>query len=228
METPKSNSNNAEHRRRHDSRTMKRWQQIQALKAEKDRLSYENAHDALTGLLTKQAWKDRINDWIAEGEPFLVVFKDLDGFKLINDTFGHEEADKLLGKYGPFLLSKFRRETDEISHEKLIGITEDPDKDTPIGRYGGDEVGMLIKLVNRDENEEHAVEELAERELAYVRNVNGEFVSMQPDEIRQLGFNVSIGYAVWTPESTMDTTELLNVADDEMRKDKRSHKAPER
>jgi diguanylate cyclase (GGDEF)-like protein len=89
----------------------------------------EAAVDALTGLVTYRVLRDRLASEIARsgrsGDPFAVLFMDLDGFKLINDTFGHRAGSDVLAAVGQ-VLQKAVRGTDVA------------------GRYGGDEFVVLL------------------------------------------------------------------------------------
>ncbi len=53
-------------------------------------------HDALTGLLNRMGLQDAIDAMVALGEPFTLVLVDLDRFKEVNDTLGHQAGDELL------------------------------------------------------------------------------------------------------------------------------------
>jgi diguanylate cyclase (GGDEF)-like protein len=84
--------------------------------------------DSLTGLPNRTALKEAISKKITEEKQFALLFLDLDGFKLINDTMGHEAGDKILIHIGQRLLkysSKFE-----------------------IYRIGGDEFIILIDYDN--------------------------------------------------------------------------------
>lgn len=93
------------------------------------RLRYYATHDALTGLPNRLDFQQRLDELIAEarlrGEyDYAVLFLDLDGFKLINDSLGHAAGDRLLvGLAG--------KVTDLLGGEALVA------------RYGGDEFTIL-------------------------------------------------------------------------------------
>jgi diguanylate cyclase (GGDEF)-like protein len=53
-------------------------------------------HDALTGLANRTALNDRLEQLVASGSDVTVLFIDLDGFKLVNDSWGHAVGDELL------------------------------------------------------------------------------------------------------------------------------------
>jgi diguanylate cyclase (GGDEF)-like protein len=101
--------------------------------AETQRLSDENLRlaniDSLSGLPNRRAVMSKLAQWQAEshvyGSPIAVVFIDLDGFKDVNDAYGHETGDMLI-----------RIVTSNI--ENLL-----PD-DAILARLGGDEFAALI------------------------------------------------------------------------------------
>ncbi len=86
-------------------------------------------HDALTNLPNRFCIQDNLHRGIAEakltGSPFTVIMMDLDRFKEINDTLGHDSGDQLLVDVGR-RLQKVLRPTDLI------------------GRLGGDEFAILL------------------------------------------------------------------------------------
>ena len=81
--------------------------------------------DTLTGLLTRRAFFETVDKfWTgAEGRPLSVVVCDLDKFKLVNDTYGHDVGDLVL------------RGVSEQA--QLIGV--------PVGRLGGEEFVFLLQ-----------------------------------------------------------------------------------
>ena len=84
--------------------------------------------DDLTGLFNRRFFFGEAERRLAEGAPVGVVFFDLDGFKLINDTYGHLAGDRILRDVGSLFLRRTR-------HEDLIA------------RYGGDEFVMLVASI---------------------------------------------------------------------------------
>jgi diguanylate cyclase (GGDEF)-like protein len=91
------------------------------------RLAY---HDGLTGLLNRTAFRERavemVDDAKAEGRDPAILFIDLDRFKAINDVYGHEAGDHLLGEVAARL-------------KALVG------NDGHVARLGGDEFGILLR-----------------------------------------------------------------------------------
>jgi diguanylate cyclase (GGDEF)-like protein len=86
-------------------------------------------HDALTGLPNRALFHDRVRQAIASaerhGEAFVVMLLDLDRFKQVNDTLGHQIGDRLLQAVGPRLGAVLRR------------------SDT-LARLGGDEFAVIL------------------------------------------------------------------------------------
>lgn len=89
----------------------------------------EAAVDALTGLVTYRVLRDRLANELARsgrsGDPFAVLFLDLDGFKQVNDTFGHRAGSDVLAAVG------------QVLHKAVRGTDV-------AGRYGGDEFVVLL------------------------------------------------------------------------------------
>jgi len=94
----------------------------------RERLTHEATHDSLTGLRNRAAF-DRVLRELTNGEDrkarHAMLYLDLDQFKVINDTRGHEIGDRLLVE-----LTK-----------RLRALVHKPDV---IARLGGDEFGVLV------------------------------------------------------------------------------------
>lgn len=103
------------------------------------RLDHAARHDQLTGLPNRRAFLEALHAVLDGGEPAGVIFVDLDGFKLVNDRWGHRVGDGLLA----------------AAARRLADV----DGATVVARLGGDEFGALLRApVDRG-----AVESLAER-----------------------------------------------------------------
>ncbi|MEO1079692.1 MAG: diguanylate cyclase [Pseudomonadota bacterium] len=92
-------------------------------------LKYLASHDSLTGLLNRTGYYDYLQDQLAdapESQEIAVIVLDLDGFKLVNDTYGHAAGDKVLKVVARRLQKSLKR-------------------DDLIARLGGDEFVLFLK-----------------------------------------------------------------------------------
>jgi diguanylate cyclase (GGDEF)-like protein len=148
---------------------------------------HEAMRDPMTGLPNRVLLRDRLDQALARSRrqfsPFAVLFLDLNGFKAINDHYGHQAGDLVLVQ----VASRIREAIREM--------------DTP-ARYGGDEFVVLCEKVD---NEEEAAE-IAERISANIE----EPVLVDGAEL-QVG--VSIGIAIGSPGSSWDADALIREAD---------------
>src|SRR5205085_35239 len=92
--------------------------------AERELLDNLAHRDELTGLLNRRALMSALDIRLASRRPTSLIFLDLDGFKAINDTHGHQVGDALLRECG-------RRLTDTLREDDIIG------------RLGGDEFVVI-------------------------------------------------------------------------------------
>jgi diguanylate cyclase (GGDEF)-like protein/PAS domain S-box-containing protein len=99
-------------------------------KAIERELTYRATHDALTGLPNRTLLKDRLQQSITQaqrtGHGTAVVFIDIDNFKAINDSLGHDIGDELLKLLADRMQSVMR-------------------KDDTVARQGGDEFVVLLQ-----------------------------------------------------------------------------------
>lgn len=109
-----------------------------------DRLLHQAQHDALTGLPNRRLFQDRLEQALTrgrrDGRQVAVLFLDLDNFKLVNDTLGHEAGDILLKQIT-------KRISGVLGPHRLLA------------RLGGDEFTVLVEHFSAPQ----VVEQLAER-----------------------------------------------------------------
>jgi diguanylate cyclase (GGDEF)-like protein/PAS domain S-box-containing protein len=95
-----------------------------------EQLLHQAFHDSLTGLFNRAMFKERLEHALSrrgrDSSTLGVLFLDLDGFKLVNDTLGHSTGDALLVQVSNRLLSLVRP------------------SDT-VARFGGDEFAILVE-----------------------------------------------------------------------------------
>ncbi len=136
-----------------------------------DRLEYQALHDSLTGLPNRRLFVDRLGQALrrtrrGRGRKVGVLYMDLDNFKVVNDSLGHEVGDQVL----------------QVVSERLKGCLRPEDT---LARFGGDEFVVLLEDV---ENPEDAVR-VAERIVGALREP-------LPMHGRELFLTVSIGVAL--------------------------------
>lgn len=94
------------------------------------KLSYQASHDSLTGLINRREFEERLTDALEQvsGEEtpeHVLLYMDLDQFKVVNDTCGHTAGDLLLRQLGDLLQTKVRASD-------------------VLARLGGDEFAVLL------------------------------------------------------------------------------------
>ncbi|TQV89755.1 EAL domain-containing protein [Aliikangiella coralliicola] len=89
------------------------------------KLSWEASHDTLTGLSNRKAFNEELESVIKNSRNAVLLFLDLDRFKLVNDTAGHAVGDELLKRVAEVFTEHFR-------------------DDDLVARLGGDEFAILL------------------------------------------------------------------------------------
>ncbi len=122
------------------------FRDIAERKALESRLAFEAGHDLLTGLPNRQKLFQTLSETLAVGDPVAVLFGDLDGFKLVNDSLGHSVGDTLLTSVATRLVDSARA-------------------NDLVGRLGGDE----FVVVCREELTPDGATAIAQRFIDVVR-----------------------------------------------------------
>lgn len=163
------------------------------------RLSYMANYDSLTGLPNRSLFRERLERAMdrtrRSGRQLALMFLDLDRFKNINDTLGHEVGDQLL-KYVANALTANLRSTDTVSRN-----AEDESESITVSRLGGDEFTVLVE----DIVSPNAATHVATRILAAIAEpfeINGE----------RLYISTSIGVTLY-PHEAEDLDGLVKQAD---------------
>ena len=163
-----------------------------------EQVRYVAYHDSLTGLPNRQMFMDYLNRATAEARRNLqgvaVLFLDLDNFKRINDTLGHQAGDMLLKAFSN-RLAKHLRETDIVSH------TSPEEASRVVARLAGDEFIILLPGTSRPGE----AQQIASRIL---KSLLEPFVI----SLQELYISASIGIAMY-PEDGETASELLRNAD---------------
>ncbi len=99
---------------------------LRLILANQVRANYLAGHDALTGLPNRRAFLAHLDEMRRAGTEYVLYYLDLDGFKEVNDTFGHAAGDTLLRTTG----------------ERLIEVSPE---DAYVARLGGVEFAVVVK-----------------------------------------------------------------------------------
>jgi len=177
-------------------------------KRAQEQLEHNSFHDALTGLPNRRLFLERLQHLFlrAQRSPdrhHAVLFVDLDGFKMFNDSMGPALGDRVLVEIGQRMGACLRSD-DTVSRPQ----GEFPVKDAALSRLGGDEFTVLLEEVSDPSNAMRVAERIVYA-MAAPLTIEGE-------EVRT---SVSVGIALST--SLQEHAEdLLQDAEAAMRRAK--------
>ncbi|MCA1794475.1 MAG: GGDEF domain-containing protein [Desulfotignum sp.] len=144
--------------------------------------------DALTGLYNRRYFDELFDlEWGLSGRrktPLTLLMCDIDHFKKVNDTHGHQAGDEYLKLVSQYLRSVFQRDTDLVA------------------RYGGEEFVVLLP----DRGADQALS-LAEQ---FRKKIADAVLEYNNQNIRT---TISLGIASCTPGSDMNRDRLITLAD---------------
>jgi diguanylate cyclase (GGDEF)-like protein len=175
-----------------------------ALKESEARLTFMAHHDPLTGLFNRSMLEQRIELQLAQaersGSRLALLFCDLDGFKSINDQYGHKAGDAVLCEVAT-RLSAGRRRSDTVA------------------RFGGDEFILLLGDMNEhpDGLDIRTIVTIVARQLLVAVGAPFDI------EDHRFSLGVSIGIAL-SDSPDMSPSQLISRADIAMYQAKRAGK----
>jgi diguanylate cyclase (GGDEF)-like protein len=161
-------------------------QTLRLLEQAQAQLAVHASQDSLTGLENRRSVDAHLELRAKRQTPFSLIYIDLNGFKRINDTYGHQAGDDLLKQVGGRLRMAFRAAD-------------------VVGRWGGDEFVALVEAGLAD----------AQIYISRItESFSKEFVLSSGDTEQRVSLSAAVGFATWRPGETVAAT--LQRADAEM------------
>ncbi len=180
------------------------------IEAQKNMYAYQANYDKLTGVVNREFFfeylEKSMNEAVVSGEKLAILFIDMDGFKEINDSYGHQIGDKVL-------IETARRIKTHLNDGDLLA------------RFGGDEFAVLLR--DLDENSlDRTISSLRKtaKESMFVSVEDIDMTVVVDKPIVELDISFSIGYAIF-PDDGMSQIALMGKADREMYRAKRAKTA---
>ncbi|MGB8954486.1 MAG: EAL domain-containing protein, partial [Tumebacillaceae bacterium] len=159
-------------------------------KQNQEQIHHQTYHDALTGLPNRLLFMDRLSLSIQTAQRLdmriAVMFIDLDRFKLINDTLGHQQGDQLLKEVA----------------KRLYEIVGEQDV---VSRMGGDEFTVILQDIEQIQDAAKVAEQILQSFANTPFQLSGQEYFLSP----------SIGIAIY-PEDGTEIEELMKNADTAM------------
>ncbi|MGZ4767563.1 MAG: putative bifunctional diguanylate cyclase/phosphodiesterase [Ilumatobacteraceae bacterium] len=156
-------------------------------KRAEEELSHNALHDALTGLANRALFHDRLAHALERtsrtGLEVAVVYLDLDGFKMVNDSRGHEAGDLVLREVAA----------------RLTAVVRSIDT---VSRHGGDEFAILI------EESGHALDEAQTVADRVLQSLTKPFVVDDQQVVLSASIGITIGDVTCSASSMMRDADL--------------------
>jgi diguanylate cyclase (GGDEF)-like protein/PAS domain S-box-containing protein len=163
---------------------------ISVRKENEARLGFLANHDRLTELPNRELFYDRLSQAISQArrknEGVALLFLDLDGFKPVNDAYGHEAGDVVL----------------KVVAKRVQACVRSMDT---VARMGGDEFAVILSSLHDSLDAEIVAKKI-------IRNI-GEIIQLNAATTCVIG--ISIGIAIY-PDNGTEIDMLMNAADSAM------------
>lgn len=192
-----------------------RWYGVLLDVSERERLQNELREqigtDELTRLPNRRGLLRQLQQLIDDGQPFTLLFMDVDRFKQVNDSLGHEAGDELLREIAA-RLRQVLRPTDrllQLPDAPTPGEVETPWQSALAARLGGDEFVVLVQGLSTRK----AVAALAERLQAQLS---------QPFPLGSLLLQPGVSIGIVQGDNQSSAVQLMRDADTAMYEAKRS------
>jgi diguanylate cyclase len=174
-------SRHLERKKQSDARRVRELEeQVSILYAQLGTVEMESKTDGLTALYNRQAFDQQIRTEVSFakrlGRPLSLILLDIDHFKDINDTLGHQVGDEVLEHLANLLIKEFFRKTDYVA------------------RYGGEEFAVIVS-----QSELEAAVKAAQRLVARVAKRTAATCS-GPVEL-----TISAGVTQYAPNESADS-----------------------
>lgn len=170
--------------------------------------------DKLTGLLNRTGFEKALHDRFPDSTPIegtMVFYVDLNDFKKLNDSEGHDKGDRVLEAISVSLQEAFQRGSDIIARgERSRGPTSQLQEENLLTRVGGDEIIVVIPpSPDTKSNKRHSD---AQQQLKRIKQAVADAGEAE------YGVTAAVGVSIADGDS--DITLLLQKADESMQVDK--------
>ena len=141
--------------------------------------------DYLTGLYNRRYFFEHVNEYIEDedvGEKFALAMIDIDDFKKVNDTYGHDTGDKVITNLADILMSN-------TNHKDIVS------------RFGGEEFCIVLKNINQ-----FSAVEILDRLRQEV-----ESSIVYSDKKEPIQFTISIGVSLYSEDGLQETINQADM-----------------